>query len=507
MNSGFQTTSLEQRYAFLDECPAGLIAAVVTFPEGDLRERVAGIRAWRAALLEGRSPPVDAWPAGSLSMPARQALEALDVARFCKGEPELVDALLADVLSSVRSSGDAQRAEMLVRLRELEALERERLEDEERASTRGYRDRSIDDQILRKLRVQAEQDIRAKTREADATLLSKWQEQVRVWAEIFDVFGDLGQLMGRGWDLSQGVLLHVGWRELVKLRELVARLPQLREVICALGRLHASDREQSVAEAIMAPVRRLEEELRVVTTFHVPAETKGIERSGEVARMLPLEAAMLGHRKLRLLWHARRAERALLTWRYEGTEVERVLVERESQEATEGRKPRPERGPILAVVDTSGSMHGLPEQVAKALVLEALRTAHTEKRRCFLYVYSGPGQVKERELDLTRNGFGCLLDFLGLTFGGGNDEAGVMARVTARLRENDWRKADVIFVSDGEWPATSELVSTVSREREHGTRFHGVQIGNRGSTGLHAVCDPVHVFTEWAALCGWTNRV
>ena len=210
---------------------------------------------------------------------------------------------------------------------------------------------------------------------------------------------------------------------------------------------------------------------------------------------------MLGHPKLRFLWHARRAERALLTYRVEGIETERVWIEREAQ--AEVRKPRLERGPIVAVIDTSGSMHGLPELVAKALVLETLKTAHSEKRRCFLFAYSGPGQSIEHELALSTEGIGKLLAFLGLSFGGGNDETGVMMRVLARLDEEGWKKADVIWVSDGEWPAPTGLVASVHKARETGTRFHGVQIGNRGQTGLHAICDPVHLFQDWTAAAGW----
>jgi uncharacterized protein with von Willebrand factor type A (vWA) domain len=219
--------------------------------------------------------------------------------------------------------------------------------------------------------------------------------------------------------------------------------------------------------------------------------------------MLPVESLMLGHPRLRLLWHARRAERALLTYRVEGTVHERRWVEREVQVEQQGKRPRPERGPILAIIDTSGSMHGVPEQVAKAIVLEAMRTAHAEKRRCFLYAYSGPGQVLEHELDLSQEGVGRLLTFLGFSFGGGNDEVGVLIKVLARIKSNDWHKADVLFVSDGEWPAPTGVVSSIAAAREAGTRFHGVQIGNRGRTGLHAVCDPVHVFQDWAAAGGW----
>jgi uncharacterized protein with von Willebrand factor type A (vWA) domain len=220
--------------------------------------------------------------------------------------------------------------------------------------------------------------------------------------------------------------------------------------------------------------------------------------------MLASEAALLGHPKLRLLWHARRAERALLTYRLEGLEVERQLVETFSQERVEKQTPRPERGPILVVLDTSGSMIGLPELVAKALTLEAMRTAHQERRRCYLYLYSGAGDIVEQELDLSEKGIGGLLDFLGYTFGGGNDETGVLKRVLGRLKEEAWRRADVMFVSDGIWPVPRDMLDAVSEAKKTGTRFHGVQIGTYGQSGLHSVCDPVHNFRDWANL---TERV
>jgi uncharacterized protein with von Willebrand factor type A (vWA) domain len=161
-------------------------------------------------------------------------------------------------------------------------------------------------------------------------------------------------------------------------------LPQLREIVRALGRLHTAENCESIAEKTLVPVCRLEEERKEVYTPLIPWEMRGLERSGEIARMLPAEALMPGHPKLRMLWHARHSERALLTYRVEGIDIEPIQVERESREEINGERPRPERGPIIAVVNTSGSMHGLPEQVATAVVLKALRTAHAEKRLRFL---------------------------------------------------------------------------------------------------------------------------
>ena len=507
MGAPFNASSLERGYAFLDKCPDSLFEQVVTIADGTLQERVAGVVSWRDSLLAGRLPAEGGWPPAEIARPARRALDILNLARFCRNQVELVDAVLRDVLRGFARGARAFSEEVGTKLRELEQLERVRAEKEE--AERALRERrevrqvTLDQETLQRLRTSAAHDVAGRERTADTAILDEWGERARVWAEVSDVFGDLGELMGRGWDLSQGVLKHVGWTALLKLRELLERLPQLRELVRQLGRLqHATDGE-SVAERIMVPVRRLEAELREVRTPLAASETRGIERSGEIARMLPSEALLLGHPKLRLLWHARRAERTLLTYRVEGVMTERVLVERESQEEIEGKRPRPERGPIVVIVDTSGSMHGLPEQVAKALVLEAVRTAHAERRRCYLYAYSGPGQVIEHDLDLSPEGVGRLLSFLGFTFGGGNDETGVVTKVLARLREREWKRADILFVSDGEWPVPASLVAAVHGAREVGTRFHGVQIGNLGQTGLHRLCDPVHVFRDWAAAGGW----
>lgn len=507
MSAGFEATSLERRYAYLDDCPEHLLAQIVTLPLGSLAERAAGVRRWREALLGGVLPEGGDWPPAAVARPVFQALEELRLVRYCRGEPDLVDALIGDLLSALARQVEAFRSEVAERLRELEALERVQLSEREKARTGGKaRPRGpiqLDAATLRRLGEQAEREMVDRDRDADSILVAAWGERVRAWALIAEVFGDLGNLLGRGWDMAPGVLRHTGWLDLVRLRALLKQLPQLREIVQALGRLHVADDGSSIAETILAPVRRLEEERREVVTPYVHAEARGVERSGEIARMLPLEAVMLGHPGLRLLWHARRAERALLTYRVEGVEIEPVWVEREAEEESEARRPRRERGPILVVIDTSGSMHGLPERVAKAIVLEAARTAHTEKRRCLLYTYGGPGEVLEHELDLAVEGIGRLLAFLGLSFGGGSDEAGVLTRVLARLGEEAWQNADVLFVSDGEWPAPTAVVAAVRQAADGGTRFHGVQIGNLGRTGLHGVCDPVHVFQDWAAAGGW----
>ena len=204
MSRGFDATSLERRYAFLDECPEHVLDAVVTLPIGSLSERVHGVLAWRDALLEGRLPPTDAWPPAETAGPVRRALDKMRLLRFCRGQPEVVDTLLADVLAAFSRQDQAFRAEVARRLRELEDLERARLREQEeleraagrlaehrKTHTRRPRHRpesvQLDEEVLRHLRERAERETAGyirHVRDADTGLIEAWGERARLWAEV-----------------------------------------------------------------------------------------------------------------------------------------------------------------------------------------------------------------------------------------------------------------------------------------------------------------------------------
>jgi uncharacterized protein with von Willebrand factor type A (vWA) domain len=75
-------------------------------------------------------------------------------------------------------------------------------------------------------------------------------------------------------------------------------------------------------------------------------------------------------------------------------------------------RPAAELGPIILCLDTSGSMRGAREVVAKALALECMRGAHRQQRQCYLYAFSGPDQVQELELSVDLKSLDKLLEFL-----------------------------------------------------------------------------------------------
>lgn len=509
----FDARSLENQFAAYDRCPEALYDDVVTLPTGTPDERVNAVLRWQGALLRGQLPAPGDWPAPELEGPSRRLIEATGVLAYCKDQPELVTELLKDTVLPLWADGAAQfSAKVQQEFDRMLNLIREKLpESGELDDVLQAWDPAWDHlpeaplgvrgKILAQAKARAGADPDVFVSHRAGALYGAWAERVKVWSEISDVLGDLGDLLGggRGMDLSRSVLRHTGWKDVQRLSELLKKLPQLRRVIQQMGRMQDSvAEEETVSEQIMRPVSRIEVERQIIPT-DVPIETKDIERSDEISRMLPSEAMLLIHPKLRLLWHAKRAERALFTYRRVATDVQEIQHHHIDMVADtqERKRPRPERGPILAVIDTSGSMLGQPEIVAKALVLEAVRTAHMEKRKCYLYLYSHGDNVKELDLSITDDGLGRLMDFLGQSFGGGSD-VDAMNLVVERLKKPEWAKADVILVSDGEWTASSKVLSGVAHAKTMGTRFHGVQIG--GGSGMNGLCDPIHQFSSWNAL-------
>ncbi|GDY20589.1 hypothetical protein LBMAG56_19350 [Verrucomicrobiota bacterium] len=270
--------------------------------------------------------------------------------------------------------------------------------------------------------------------------------------------------------MARSLLRHHGWQEIARLRKLLESCPQLTDLVYTLGRLQERVDESvpSVMERLFVPIRRAQDEWREVQTEFAPHEVHGLTLSDDISRMIPAEAATLGHPVLKYLWHARRIEHALLTYRVQGVMAERVSSE--SDVMTEVERPKPqakaERGPIIVCLDTSGSMQGAPELIAKAVTLEALRVAHAEKRACYLYSFSGPGDVAELELKLSEAGLAGLLNFLACSFQGGTDVAEPLRRAVKRLQDAAWQRADIILVSDGEFPVSPETISFLAAGSE-----------------------------------------
>jgi len=211
--------------------------------------------------------------------------------------------------------------------------------------------------------------------------------------------------------------------------------------------------------------------------------------------MLPQEAAFLGHPKLHMLWHVRRAENALLSYQVEG-----VLSDHQPDIPTSEKNHRyssssgtRKKGPIILCIDTSGSMHGEPEQLAKAICLEVIRHAARLGQPCLLFAFSGPGQLLEQSLSFDRDGLKPIIRFLQQTFHGGTDIREPFARALEKMTERHWQHTDILLVSDGRFPVPEHLTKKLAdAQKQEGLRVFGITVGHWSSSSMEAVCQTVY---------------
>lgn len=452
--------ALEGPLAPLERLPRALWLGGMTHSGGELAGRLAALAAWREALLAGGLPPSSAaWPEAELRQAVLEVFGRLGLPGYCAAQPELADTVLQGLLFHLDLVVD-------------------------------YRDRG-------------DTEAAARARAVDS-FAADWAERCGEIDELVGAFGDLGDLLkNTRWDALRGLLRSTEWREVMRIRALIERLPELARILRALGRARPTDEVSESSQALLAVVEQAEvqrSESRRVRVPDLPGETRGVQRSGRIARMLPAEAMLLGHPRLRLVWHARRAERTLLAYEDDDHLQEDCLrpaaMLRPSQRLAPER--RLERGPMLVCVDTSGSMQGGAEAVAKAVVLEAVRCAHAQRRACRVYAFGGPDEVVEMELGVDAEGVGRLARFLGQGFGGGTDICGPLERAIARLDEAGWALADLLIASDGEFGATPALAARVeAARRERGLRVQGILIGDRETIGLLELADDIHWVHDW----------
>ena len=448
---------MDAPYDRLAALPRPLWLPALITSAGRTAARLTDLQRWRQALMAGELPAPDAdFGDAQATLPLRSAVAELGLPALCRSAPAMADQVLRTLL--------------------------------------WHLDRLIDLQP----RVSRAQAIAQTTHDfADA-----WQQDKGHWDELLALLQGLGELAALRWDELRGLL---NTRELAEVQRIAAhlqRLPELAELIRRLGRAERTAIPLALPPPPSDEPALPQTGLRVVETClpGAPGELLGIRQSNRIEAMLGSEAALLLHPVARKLWRARRAEHRLLSY-----DSQALLFDLRPDPSQPPRQalapPQPqalERGPIILCLDTSGSMRGAPEHIAKAVALQALRTAHAERRACLLLAFGGPDELIERELALTRDGLQAFLSLMGQGFDGGTDLQSPIERAIFRVHQARWANADLLIVSDGEFGCTPATLQRLDQARaQFGLRVQGVLVGDRETMGLMEVADDIFWVRDW----------
>lgn len=273
----------------------------------------------------------------------------------------------------------------------------------------------------------------------------------------------LAELMpGFGWDYGTGHLHEALAYDLSQVAGLLHRLPALRRIADELGRAETIERSLPRADA------------------GGRESVVGARVGGELSDVLPCELALLSGPDTEELFYQRFIEDRLVSLELTGT-------------ITETSKSQRRRGPAIACIDTSGSMQGAPEAVAKALVLVVARRMVRERRPLHVLLFGGPGEASGIEIRPGRVGVQGLLRFLKMSFSAGTDYDTPLLRAVELLQSETFQRADVVIVTDGLCRASERVTAKVlAAKRAAEARVLGVVIGSETS-GLEAFCDALWI--------------
>nr|WP_256534325.1 VWA domain-containing protein [Lewinella sp. JB7] len=143
-----------------------------------------------------------------------------------------------------------------------------------------------------------------------------------------------------------------------------------------------------------------------------------------------------------------------------------------------------EKGPFIVCVDTSQSMMGRPEEIAKVLTLGVLKMAIHSNRRAYLISFSTG--IKTIDLHDIANSIDELAAFLTMSFYGGTDATLALYEALRQLKTNDYQDADVLMISDFVMYRIDQDILNEVAYYQHNkqTEFHSLALAREANAEL-----------------------
>lgn len=206
---------------------------------------------------------------------------------------------------------------------------------------------------------------------------------------------------------------------------------------------------------------RLAQSMQRSKTVHGADETVGIEYSDDLSRILASEYAYLDDEDLELEFFRRFTERSLMSREVKSTEDEA-------------------RGPIVLVVDESGSMRGDKVEHAKAMALAILWVAEHQKRWACLVGFAGATSGNFLVVPPGKRDINSLVAWLEHFFGGGTS-----CDVPLDVLPSKWEelgcpagKTDIIQITDAIVDVPADTVERfISWKIAHEVKMNTIVIG------------------------------
>lgn len=281
--------------------------------------------------------------------------------------------------------------------------------------------------------------------------------------------------LGRLWDLSEGTFETSGFEILDTFAKLLEHDESLKELADLLGKQ---------TRAQISYEKELRDKVVIKSSWQpkhaYKGEINGLRYSNDISAVLPSELSLMDNPAANKLFQLKFAQKQLLSYDYQRLEEEQEESKEKEETTVEKQEPK---GPIIICVDTSGSMHGTPENIAKTITFALSKIAIEEERKCYLISFSTSIETLDLT-DFSTNPIGKLVQFLRMSFHGGTDATPALKHAVKMLSENEWKNADVLMISDFVMQTLdNDIKAHIKSAQENNTNFHSLVIGTLGNNG------------------------
>jgi uncharacterized protein with von Willebrand factor type A (vWA) domain len=301
-----------------------------------------------------------------------------------------------------------------------------------------------------------------------AALMAQLEELLQLLKALQERLDALGLDTGILLDLSKGSLRPQDIEQFARWAKYLEEDEGIRALCDLLGKIRQIDLSERIER-----VRSVRPVKLTLPDINSREEIVGIRFGKDIEHVLPSELALLADPDTALLFDLKYVESSLMCFDMQGLqESYRHIETDEERSVSEADKP----GPMIICIDTSGSMSGMPETIAKAVALFLAARARKQQRPCYLINFS----TRIDTLDLSAGAdMEAVLRFLRMSFHGGTDVAPALEHALDTMEQDTYRNADLLIVSDfimAGLPGSS--LERIERRRLDGNRFHSLVVGS-----------------------------
>lgn len=276
----------------------------------------------------------------------------------------------------------------------------------------------------------------------------------------------------QAWEMMDGQWTETEFERRMNVVRVQDRYPEIKEIAARMGRTADNNGRDRLA---------ITSGISMKMEHSSGSDIEGITIGSDLNALLPIELAQYSDDEMSDLFMHKYLTKHLQTFRYksEMSKPSRKL----------GFTHASRRGPIIACLDTSASMYGLPQRITSSLLALLEDTAEQLGRDCFLIDFSvsiRPIDLMQLRRDRRMMNLGVAdeakekVDKGNIPFIGGGTSARKLLEELFRLLDDEcghYVNADVLLVSDFLIPMPEyHYLTRLKSYRETGTKLYGLSI-------------------------------